>query len=164
MHDLALSTWESLFTHESVLALASVIIAAAAASPHPPLAGLKGGGALVVVINACFTASFAFCSTMVYFATHRRLSLPAGAADAPLILADEGHEAGAGPSSGRERPLIVGGCDERGASREEEQWRPRVVQWQRQQGFKQSAFAVQAGAFVGASVTWVLVVFTKDQQ
>lgn len=172
LHGRSLDT--RLLNTRTVVALASVIIAAAAASPHPPLAGLQGGGALIVVVNGAFTAAFAFCSTMVYFATHQRLSSPAaramgGTADDPLVIAsDEGHAmAGSvttAASSGREQPLLVeNGWGDGEESGEEERWKARIVQRQRQQGFKQSAFAVQAGAFVGASVTWGLVVFTKDR-
>lgn len=140
----------------TVLALAAVIIAAAAAAPHPPLAELSGGGALIVVVNGLFTAAFAFCSTMVYFATHRRAGTGGGASssDNPLVVASEGHAAGAV----NEQPLIVGRDREEGVGGESV-----AVRVQRQQGFKQAAFTVQAGAFVGALVTWLLVVNTKER-
>lgn len=136
-----------------MLALATVIIAAAAASPHPPLANLAGGGALVVIVNGCFTAAFAFCSTMIYFSIHRRLT--SYTQTDPLAMASEGHAAAGGPPGNE--PLID-------AEQQQGQGESSVVvRLERQQGFKQSAFAVQAGAFVGALTTWLLVVNTKDK-
>lgn len=58
----------------------------------------------------------------------------------------------------RDRRESVAAEAEEGGSESE------AVRLQRQQGFKQSAFAVQAGAFVGAFVTWFLVVYTKDRR
>lgn len=123
------------------------------------------------MVNGAFTASFAFCSTMVYFAAHRRLaSCPLGgttssgagsdSGDDPLVVVSEAHATGSAAmgSAGNEQPLIVGrdlGREEGGES--------LVVRLQRQQGFKQAAFTVLAGAFVGALTTWLLVVNTKDR-
>lgn len=160
--------------HKIVLAFAAVIIAAAAASPHPPLASAPGGGALIVVVNGAFTASFAFCSTMVYFATHRRLAFSplegtgsgtdssSSSSDDPLVVVSEAHAAGSaamgGAGADNEQPLIMARDRDR-----EEGGESLVVRLQRQQGFKQAAFTVQAGAFVGALTTWLLVVNTKDR-
>ncbi len=151
----------------TVVALAAVIMAAAAASPHPPLAGLQGGGALIVLVNGAFTASFAFCSTMVYFATHRRLSSSmapledaAGTGVGPAVAAAA---AATALASGVEPLMLEDGSDRRLSSSRQEGREEVVVRLQRQHGFKQSAFAVQAGAFVGAFTTWLLVVFTKDR-
>ncbi len=121
---------------------AGLVVVAAILSPRPPFDAHPLGGAFVIVCNGAFTASFAFCSTMVYYSIHKALGKQSMGTSFQSVPAAENEDVSTPTPRGEALPL-------------EQQHEEQVGKWQ--EGFRWSSFVIQLGAFLGSLLTFLLL-------